>query len=330
MPPLVPLLPGTRVLRGVVFEAPGPGLFPQDYGVPIRITNVALPWSDAQTLLLSNSPETVSRGRILYRAIVDDGQTVRLVFHHKNGSRRRPMTFTVAVANPTESDLTLWVSSGIGGPVPDELGAGHQAARDFLEQYWDRAGFLLHRPARAAQALVVERVPPLAVVSGVLQLALVEGARLDLTVAARFGGEREAAAPPPAVQGDEEGSPAPPQVAGVASYVAGGPAALLTVRVSREAAPRGTYGVVSTFAVRLSNPLPVPVEARLTMHANGGPARGTFRIGDRVVDTPLVVPHMPRTLATLRLAPGAVRTLVVFSMAESGSSYPVLLVLGPP
>lgn len=66
------------------------------------------------------------------------------------------------------------------------------------------------------------------------------------------------------------------------------------------------------------------------MHAVGGQARGTFLVGDRLIDGPVVQPNTPRVLTTLRLSPGAHRSLRIATMPESGSNYPVRLTLGLP
>jgi hypothetical protein len=332
-PPLAPLPPGSADRRGAVFQVRGPGRFPTSYGVPARIANVALPWADARALLVSNSPERVLAGGTLYRASVFDGQVVRLVYHHQNGSPARPMNLTVLLRNPGGTPLTLWASVGQGGPAPDELGAGHQAALRFLEQYWHHAGVLMRLSGHAAVALDTERLSPGDVASGVAQIALVKGDRVDLRVRASVEGEEGAPTPRAEAGGRAVPMPevaAPPEVRRLLSYVAGGPAAFMVVGGSEDEASSGIYGVVYTFVVRMANPLPAPEEAALVMHAEGGPARGTFRIGNEIVETPVVVPNRPQVLATVRLPPGASRELVVSTMPESGSNYPVLLVLGPP
>ncbi len=68
------------------------------------------------------------------------------------------------------------------------------AARDFLTQYWYHAGFLLPVPAHTTVPVLVHRLAPSGIASGLVQLALVEGDRLTLQVIARMDGDLE---PPP-------------------------------------------------------------------------------------------------------------------------------------
>ncbi len=68
------------------------------------------------------------------------------------------------------------------------------------------------------------------------------------------------------------------------------------------------------------------------MHAVGGQARGTFLVGDRLIDGPVVQPNTPRVLTTLRLSPGAHRSLRIATMPEwlklSGAPHPRAPVTG--
>lgn len=308
--------------------------------LPVRVTTVVLPWSDAQALFVSNSPETLPYGKVLYAGSLGTGQTVRLLYHHQNGSRHQNMVVRADLSNPTREPLTLWIAAGAGGLGPSELDAGHVAARSFLEQYWRHAGFLLSVPPNTTVPLLVHDLPPGAVASGVVQTSLVDGARLNLEVVARLEGEPD---PPPlsfAPDFDVEhqrGAFPRPQIVRSATYTLGGPSASLEVGADRDLLReaqthvplQGNYGVTYRFDVTLVNPTLQPGAVALSMHAEGGPARGTFWVDGRVIDGPPVLPSTPQLLTTIHVPPLGRRLVRIATMPESGSNYPVRLTLGP-
>jgi hypothetical protein len=324
-PPLRPLPPGAREDVGIVVGTREPP--PVAVGIPATLTNVAAPWEDAQALLQSNRPEVVTAAGPLYRAELSSGETARLVYHHQNGSEERPMDMVVTLANPTDSPARLWAAWG-EGIDPDPTMAGHRGTRAFLEQYWHRAGVILSLPPRSTVVLERAEVPPRSVASGILQVAVLDGAWTRIAVDARRAREAGArsvearSGAPETWQGPRGGA----QLRRIASYTVGGPAAFMTVGDGSGS----VYGVVHQFDLRLVNRLAAPATVSLVMHAGAGPARGTFLLDGTIVDTPLVTPGQPYTLATLSLGPRTERLLTVATMPEGGSSYPVILEAGPP
>lgn len=341
-PPLSALPPASRVDAGATFELWGPDDAPPlGYALPVTITNVALPWTDAQALLVSNDPETVTGSGTLYRVAIA-AAPVRLVYHHQNGDPRRPLRLAATLENPTAAPAVVWATVGSGGPSGDELGAGHDAARAFLVQYAHRARFRLDIPAGGRADLASYDLPPHAIASGVVQLTPVEGTDLDLVLTARRFGEPAsvgvdvASAPEDRVH--QRGVFGAPEVYRALSYAVDGPDAFMVLgdpgdalRPAGESGTplRGNYGVVYTFDVRLENATSHPAAPALVLHAEGGPVRGTFLVDGAPVEVPPVLPNRPRVLATVDLPPHTRRALRIVTMPESGSSYPALLTLGP-
>jgi len=340
-PPLgdLPFSSRTAVQAAILITPPaGPAVLRV---LPVALTNVILPWSDAQTLLVSNSPETLPFGKVLFNSVLAATQTMRLLYHHQNGSKAQHMFITVALSNPNRTPLTLWVSGAQSDTGGDELTLGHAAARRFLEAYWAHAGFLLQIPANTTLSLFVHDLAPLAIGSGLAQLQVVDGDRLNLQVVARLASETEPPTSSFASDFDREhqrGEFTRPQIARALSYTTGGPPAVMALGADADLLGeattgerlQGNYGVMYSFEVQLANPTPAPAAVVLMMHAAGGRARGTFLVGGQIVDGPVVQANAPQVLATLRLAPGTRRRLRIATMPESGSNYPVRLTLGAP
>lgn len=340
-PSLTPLdaSAGESVLA--VLSVLAPGVPPEIRLVRVAFTNAIIPWNDAEILLVSNSPETIPFGKVLYTGALSNGQTVRLLFHHQNGSKAQHMYLSVTLSNPARDPATAWVQGAAGDPSPEEVTPGHDAAREFLDAYAHHAGFLVRLPGNTTVPLFVEDLPPLGITSGIAQFSLLDGQRLNVQVVARKTSEAD----PPMLsfapdfdRVHQRGAFARPQLGRTLSYSAGGPPVMMVLAADQDllhegqtgAALQGNYGVVYEFNIDASNTTSSPAAAALVLHADGGQARGTFVIGDQVVESGLVQPNAPQVVTTFHLGPQTRRTIRILTIPESGSNYPVRLTLGTP
>lgn len=340
-PPLVPLDASAdeTVVAGLTVQAPG--MPPALRLARFALTNTIIPWNDAEILLVSNSPETIPFGKILYTGALSSAQTVRLLFHHQNGSKSQHMFIAVTLSNPGREPVSMWVQGAVGGPSQEEVTPGHDAARVFLDEYAHHAGFLVRLPGNSTVPLYVEDLPPLAVTSGIAQFSLLDGDRVNVQVVARLASE-----PDPSVMSfapdfdrvHQRGAFIRPQIGRTMRYTVGGPPAIMVLAADPDllhegqtGAPlQGNYGVVYRFDVDVSNPTAASAVAQLVLHADGGQARGTFVIGDQIVESQLVQPNAPQTVTSFPLRPQTRRMIRILTVPESGSNYPVRLTLGAP
>jgi len=340
-PPLQPLPEASAVSLRAVLQFMVPGGKPLFRMMPAEITNTVVPWTDAQMLLVSNSPETLPFGKVLLNGALSTGETMRLLYHHSNGSGTQRMSIGVSLSNPGGAPITLWVMGATGSAGTDELSIGHSAARAFLAQYWRRAGFMLQIPANTTMPLFLNELAPQGVASGLVQLRLIDGDHLNLQVFARMEGEMD---PPPdsfAPNFDkvhQRGVFEHPSFTRPLAYTVGSAPLMMDVGDDRDALREsqtgvplnGNYGVVYTYLIDVHNPGPDPASLALFFQALGGQAAGTVLIDDQIVDLPRVRSAEPQIMARIRLEPGKHRLLVVSTMPESGANYPIRLLLGPP
>jgi len=338
-PPLQPLPAASELALRAVVQVVPPGAKPVTHTVPVEIKNQAFPWADAEALLVSNSPETLPFGKVLLNGSLVAGQTVRLLYHHANGSPAQRMTIAVNLSNPDRGPIALWVTGAAGSSGADELALGHAAARAFLDQYWHHAGFMLRVPANTTLPLFLHELAPGAIASGLTQFTLIDGDHLNVQVFARMEGEMD---PPPMSYAPnfdkvhQRGAFDRPQFVRPLMYTVGGPLAQMSVGDDQDAvresqtktALSGNYGVVYSFPVEVSNPSMLPAILGLIMQAVGGQASGTILVDDHIVDIPRVPSGERRLVSTIHLAAGERRILVISLMPESGANYPVRLTLG--
>ena len=338
-PALQPLPAASEVALRAVVRLQAGGAEPVTRAVPVLIRNEPLPWTDAQALLISNSPETLAFGKVLLTGAVSAGQTVRLLYHHANGSPTRRMMIAVNLSNPARDPIKLCVIGGVGSSGAGELTVGHLAARAFLDQYWHHAGFMVQVPGNTTLPLFLHALAPGAIASGIAQFTLLAGDRLTLQVFARLEGEID----PPALsyapdfdRVHQRGVFEPPQLVRPQAYTVDGPPATMAVGDGRDAIHErqtgigldGNYGVVYTFPIEVRNPRTLPSILGVVLHAQRGAASGTVLVDGRLFEIPRLLQGERRLLTTVHLAPGEERTLMVSTMPESGGYYPVDLTLG--
>ncbi|HLW58444.1 MAG TPA: hypothetical protein VKV57_00805 [bacterium] len=340
-PVLSPLSPGRSVTVLTKLDITTSEGAPLIWVVPVTLTNTPAVGRDAQRLLVSDSPETVSDDGILDAGTLGASQTARILYHHQNGRTDRNMWLILTLVNPTPSPVRLLIVGATGGPHPDELRAGHTAARGFLEQYWARAGVFLQLPPNGIIPLLATRVPPNDVASGLAQIAVLEGSGVEVQLAAQFPRRGE---PPvfsrilPLDTQHQRGVVGPPVVARSFSYAVGGPEPMMWVGANEDLLRdevsgeplHGNYGVIYTFDVQLTNPTAHPTTVALAIHANSGLAGATLLVNGALLDIPSVGPGPPRTVTTVHLPPTANGHLRISTMSEGGANYPVLFTVGPP
>jgi len=340
-PSLTPLLPGRSetVQADLAVTTPGAGTIV--WFVAVTLTNVSVAWRDARRLFVSDSPETVGTEGILYAGTLITSDTARILYHHQNGRTDRDMWLLLLLSNSTPSPARLWVSGATGGPLADELLAGHTAAGGFLAQYWTHAGTLVDIPPNGLLPLLATRVPPGQVASGLAQFAILQGNQVDVRLEAQFPRMGDPPVPSRVLPMDtqhQRGMFGAPLVTQTLSYTVAGPVAQMWIGADNDllrdetsgVSLQGNYGVIYVFDVQLTNLDPTPATVALAMHASGGAAGATIQINGGLVDVPVVQPIAPRTVATLRIPASTNMDLRVSTLSEAGSSYPVLFTIGPP
>jgi hypothetical protein len=89
----------------------------------------------------------------------------------------------------------------------------------------------------------------------------------------------------------------------------------------------GNYGVTYRINITLENPQPTPEKANISFAPGGGPAFGSIFVDDKFFQTSLARPPDDITIATYTLQPGERKRIRVETIPESGSNYPIRIIV---
>ncbi|MGQ0550675.1 MAG: hypothetical protein ACT4PY_13510 [Armatimonadota bacterium] len=334
-----PLAAGAALSVPVAVRITSPYAGPVDGSVQVSVTNAPIRLADPDRLLVSNRPETITADGLLFHETLTADHPARLLFHHLNGTASQSRILKISLSNPGGARARVHYTRGLAGPAPDPVLTGHQATARFLSALTAGVGYIVEVPPRGRAEFTAYTLAPQALVSGLMQLQVVEGGPIDLTVHVRlpwlldrtvttdlgpwafphprgtFPGslvdvKRDVPADQPAIIGD----------LGIMSE-------LRDVRTGEPLV--GDYGVLYRFRLRLVNPTDRQITAALLANAAGGPARGHFLIDGVVADLGLLQANEERMVTSFVLPPGSSRDVTVLTMPIAGSFYPVRLAMRP-
>ncbi len=322
--------------RRLLVEASGEGLLTVRQPVSVTVEHRPAPREEVEALLVSNDPENIRGEQSLLFSPLRAGEPVRLLYHHKNDSGGKLYLY-LAVLNLGQRSARLHVISEASGPSTDELFVGHSAAR----RYWGDAragrGCFLSVPAGRIAYLLARGFAPGQIISGLARLQLLEGNSIFAEVMAtpRSGLEENLLAQVTASW--EELPPVTPHIYAPlkelrVEHTAGDRWGFLDLgrhATASEAGARlrGDYGVHYRVEAVVRNPSGHPVVAELAVRGSAGAARGTFCVDGELIETGLLTGASEEVLARSRVPPRATRRFGIETMPESGSNYPVTLVV---
>ncbi|MCL6499358.1 MAG: hypothetical protein K6U07_04975 [Firmicutes bacterium] len=329
-----PLRAGEVWRGGVPVRIRSPFALPVEGRVPVTIRNQVMELAPPSRLLVSNNPERIVADGVLFREVVGSGESVRMLYHHSNGASRDKVV-TVWLRNPSSRPARVHLQLAAPGAWHDTMGVGHAAARRFLELLGRGAGYVLEIPAWGEHRFTTQRTPPGYVVSGLLQVQVLEGGPLEVSVsvrtvyvldrAVRWEVEPDDKAHPRGVFG-------PPLVEVEATLVVGEE---WQTEIGRSRQLRdlrtgtlleGDYGVTYRLRLLLHNPTDRPADVELVLVASSGPAYATFLVDGQLVDLKFVAAGRNAQVLAATLAPREVRAVELVTVPEAASWYPVRLV----
>ena len=338
LPPAVatPRLPyGQSTTATVGVGVSGAEYLPVFGEVAVTVVNHRVERREPEVLMVSNNPEKLGALGLWYHAPIEHARPARLLYHHVNDTGGSA-TLIVELENSSAVPARVQILEGIGGPGRDEIFVGHVAARDFLERQSEDVGYLINLPPGQRYAAAVHEMSRGHVVSGLMEFRLLDPGSVfvNLRMVGKGKGFLLTSAP-------GSGS-APREVTHVfpnprktidATYRVGGNWAFIRVGDSPlsdgNKSLAGNYGVTYEVRITIENPAPAPADVELALSASAGPARGVFLVDGATMEAPLLRAYQEARVARFRVNPMSTRQVKVRTMPQSGSNYPVRLIVRP-
>lgn len=327
----------------VPLEITGQYYYPVRTSISVPVQFQDYPQNKPTMLWVSNNPERIRNMGELFEQSLAARQPVRFLFHHKN-DLSQPCDFVMEVLNQTEQESSLVVVESSGGPTASEIQAGHVAGLNYLRQRQEGSGYLLTLPGRSCYRLGTYTMNPGMIVSGLWELTNQGEGDLWFQCRAVPKGFGQVITPLGNFETPPQGSSHTyPEVERVLeeTHEVGGRWTFINIgdngTPSRDGKNNlaGNYGVLYRVNLKVTNPLPQQAEVAVTFSPTGGVARGVFAFAtaDRNaiewIEVPTCVPPHEFTLKKLTVPPQGEQTISFMTIPESGSNYPVRVVVRP-
>lgn len=308
----------------------------------VEIRNLALAPFAPPLLYYDDDPEQIHGDGRLFSQPVSDAQPIRLYSYHQNGLT--PRNFVVTLQSYESQPVRVQLIAAAAGPSGDVMSVGHATTRDFLVRKPINEGrvatlepgipYIVHEDALRARDAVADTLDI---------RVLTPKAHVQLTTMAispttnLVDGLAQAFLPP-----DGKARTGIFTIAqfsdNVRTYSVGGPDAVVEYGTRQNPPPLATpathgrdlgdYGVLRTIVMMLINPLSTPSNVYLYEKPLGGIARSSFLVDGTLVQVGCVrLPHK-YLITPFVLAPKMTYRLVLKTMTDGGSNYPLLVGVG--
>jgi hypothetical protein len=306
----------------------------------VDVQNVAVPRISPDSLMVSDYPEKLTENGTLFASDLHHEAPSRFLYFHYNPPGQPDRRIVLRAENASTEPAIVQFISGAGGPTSNELDVGHSATRAFLIHAVQNEGRLVTIPAKTGINLAEQDLPAGTIVCNLLQLRVLEGGDVHLTLFAQNATDNPyvALGTGDLLQGDHKharGVYPIPEFHYATQWPVNGE--YLELPIGQIPLPNdlqgealaGDYGVLQSFVVTVSNPTSSPQRIAVYENPRGGRATGTYLI-DGVLVQSHQVPAFSRYKVRQYVVParGFVRVTIV-TTPEAGSSYPLRLIFAP-
>jgi len=354
--PQMNLAAGGQVVRTARIRASAPNTYPVEGEVEVRVVNAGLMPKTEKELWYSNSPENVDGPQRLYWGSLQAGQTVRLLAHHKNVSRRN-LDVLFSLGNPTDSEAQVGLSMGDARPDPNPTLAGYVAGDAFMREWMARSGVVLTLPPRSWTPIILRRTKPEETMSALSQIHLMPNSAGSIILA----GDAVAAGglPAPWISGggypypwgrldplpfsqiSDQGSPkhvySPPirteqfvhKVGGKFTFIRVGEKAINRTVEDGYETLLGNFGVHYSIQGEVVNPTPTAQEVEIVFEASAGYSGALFLVNGAYFPARLLQGKQEFQLWERRMEPGDNVNVSIQTIPLSGAHYPCTIIIRP-
>lgn len=288
-------------------------------------------------LFYDDDPEKLTSDGVLYRGTVSSGQAARLYYYHENNADPRQL---VVLLTTERGSASVQIIDSTAGPNADVLTVGHNATRNFLQMKPANEGvvidllpqqpYVLHAIPMGAAELVAGNLD-LRVRTGGPVTVTVLGVPADATAAQIAGLSTQARLPGDGHRRTGAFVLSDAYATQTLVYTAGGsdvsvlyggttPPPALAGQPGKD---YGDYGVLREIDFDAFNPTGSPAVFYLYEKPQGGVVRSSFLVNGVLHEVGCArVPHA-YLVAPLALAAGQRTRILVTTMTDGASSYPL-------
>lgn len=338
--PAVPLQPGGSTQFTVPVQIAGNGeYFDQAGTTTVSVQNLAIDGFTPGVLFYDDDPEHVSQDGVLFRGTVSATAPTRLFYYHDAGADPgNARKLVVALRSDSQDPTSVQLVDASAGPNMDVMYVGQTLTKNFLLTKSLGEGLVVTLSQDEPYVIDDRSMNARELVTGAVDLRVLSGGPVIVTVLAVSPGvDARSLLATPVLPGDGHHRTGAFRIAGFGadalSYSAGGPDATVVVGDTEPTPPSvdagapghdyGDYGVLHTIDLTMSNPGSAPSTTYLYLKPLAGPARGSFLIGGSLFDVGCVRVPSPYEVTSFDLAAGASSRVVVQTMTDGGSFYPV-------
>ncbi len=338
--PASPLKAGESAEFTVPVQISGDGqYFDQSGTTTVSVQNAALQDFAPEVLFYDDDPEHVSQDGVLFRGTVAATAPARLYYYHDAaGDPGDSRKLVVALTSDSQDPTSVQVVDASAGPNMDVMHVGQTLTKNFLLTKARGEGVVVALSQDDPYPISELSMSARQLVTGAVDLRVLSGGPVVVTVlAVSPGADPRALLAGPVLPGDGHHRTGVFKIAGFGtdalSYNAGGPDATLVVGDTDPTPPSvdpaaaghdyGDYGVLHTIDLTMANPGSQPSTAYLYLKPLAGPARGSFLIDGNLFDVGCVRQPAPYQVTSFNLTAGQTSRVVVQTMTDGGSFYPV-------
>ena len=331
-----PLVFGHKYSVNVPFRIFGKGYILVNGVANIEVKNQAIAQDKIKRLFISNNPEAVDFPGMLFHEKIKELEDVRFLYYHK--AIKRNLSISIIVTNKTNRPGNLWLCPSIGGPDADSVFAGHVAIVRAFNQKNDGEGIFISLQPGESVEIIKQPLKRGQTVSGIVEFQSLD-AEFDLKMVAQGSGLGSESSffqhdkDEDIIRGGVFDAPYLDFEVTFAKYQKERRLRLGDVPHFKDIYSgeilKGNYGVLYTYNIWLDNR--ANNQSRiidLVMITGGGLARGVFQIYDRLSETKLLKSRAEEEiLKRVELFPNELRKVIVQTMPQPGSFYPVNLLV---
>lgn len=331
---------GNAISNYVDIKVTGKDYLPVQGKVQLKVINFFLPKEETAYLLVSNKPEFIRETGIVFSETLLDDKPARFLFHHANALSDEALLLNIKLVNQTDTPSKIHIIEGAGGPHSNEVYTGHVATYQFFAALWRGEGKVINIPPKSQYLLYNKWLSEREVTAGIYQLKVLEGGLPTILVEgrdkARFQVPLTNLSPPGP---NEDNSHAKgifenPKIIIEKEHIIGNKFTFIPIgkkpflkELFTGEPNYGNYGVTYEIKIKIKNPDEKDRTAKIYFVPTAGIARGIFKLENKLIQTPMLPPYKEFLLGQYGIPSGREQNVVLFTIPQGGSFYPVNVVV---